>query len=86
MIDEKRIAEIRAQAESAPDESAIVRDVKVWLPKDELLQLAECYEAARVYVRAIGARIIGDYSDATIDAEEVAYDALLAHFPEATNG
>ena len=53
MIDERRIAEIRAQVESAPDESAIVHDVKVWLPKAELLQLVECYEAARAWVHSM---------------------------------
>ena|GEM_PF-6567596 len=82
MIDEKRLAEIRDKINHI-----------VWMSDGaispvELLELVECYEAARAY--AHWAQVI-DHSDTkltaeTIDAMDAAEIHLYALFPEATNG
>jgi hypothetical protein len=79
MIDAKRIAEIRGQAHNFS-----------FLTHAELLQLVECYEAARAWIEATrryGATTFKSGLVLKHGAEmELARRKLLALFPEAGNG
>jgi len=79
MIDEKRIAEIRANAATCST-----------VEYAELLELIECYKAARAYANAERTYDSELCSIESVEAANKAVDAalhnLVALFPEATNG
>jgi hypothetical protein len=67
MIDDKRLATIRGLASDY--------SVAAYIDEAELLELVQCYEAARAVTRG--------YDSDLFDA---AMDRMFALFPEATNG
>ena len=76
MITDKRIAEIRDDSYSADRGGPVSRA--------ELLELVECYEAARAYAQA--SKLWRANSAIRGRNLSISREALFALFPEATNG